>query len=147
MKENPEVKHAMEEPKMTKVEDESIKEVEDLKKVEEAKATTAPKYENVFAKYMMGKPLSSQDETVMKEVNNEYTHQTDNQQVMVPDTTLSGIFGLVAEQHPLYGDVNKINVHGGITIKKHKAIKAGDAAFVKEGVEAVDEENEFVDVK
>lgn len=147
MKENPEVKNAMEEPKMTKVEDKSIKEVEDLKKVEEAKATNEPKYENVFAKLLMGHKLDAQDKTVYEKVNNAaYTHQVANQPILIPETTMAGILGMIEEQHPFYGEIRKLNVRGNLTIKQHTSVDAGDAAFVDEGTPAVDEENTFAEI-
>lgn len=147
MEEKPEVKNAMEEPKMTKVEDKSIKEVEDLKKVEEAKATNEPKYENVFAKLLMGHKLDAQDKTVYEKVNNAaYTHQVANQPILIPETTMAGILGMIEEQHPFYGEIRKLNVRGNLTIKQHTSVDAGDAAFVDEGTPAVDEENTFAEI-
>ena len=147
MEEKPEVKNAMEEPKMTKVEDKSIKEVEDLKKVEEAKATNEPKYENVFAKLLMGHKLDTQDKTLDKKVNNAaYTHQVANQPILIPETTMAGILGMIEEQHPFYGEIRKLNVRGNLTIKQHTSVDAGDAAFVDEGTPAVDEENTFAEI-
>lgn len=140
-------------PQPAQVEDKSLEaqnseEVNDLSKVEEVKATVEPKYEDVFAKVLMGRDLDAQDKVVFEKANNAaYTHQVDNQPILVPETTLSGILGLIQEQHPLYGDIRKTNVRGIVTVKKHSAIKAGDAAVVKEGVEAENEENEFVDIK
>ena len=147
MKENPEVKNAMEEPKIVKVEDKSIKEVEDLKKVEEVKDVVAPKYEDVFAKILMGRELDPQDKVAYEKVNNvAYTHQVANQPILIPETTMAGILGMIEEQHPFYGEIRKLNVRGNLTIKQHTSVDAGDAAFVDEGTPAVDEENTFAEI-
>lgn len=153
MKDNPEAKAIFEEPKTAKVEDKALEnkkpeEVANLKKVEEVKDVATPNYEEVFAKVLLGRDLEPQDKAVYEKVNNAaYTHQVSNQPILVPETTLSGILGLIEEQHPFYGDIRKLNVRGGITVKKHKSIKSGDANTYAEGVEADYEENEFVDVK
>lgn len=123
-------------------------EVIDLKKVEKTTAASPAKYEEVFAKVLLGRELNPQDKVTYEEVNNSaYTHQVTNQPILVPETTLSGILGLIEEQYPFYGAIRKLNVRGSITVKKHKSIKAGDANTYAEGTEADDEENEFVDIK
>lgn len=146
-------KSVFKEPEAKPVENKALEnskpdEVVNLEKVEEVAKVKNVKYEDVFAKVLMGRDLDAQDKAVFEKVNNAaYTHQVANQPILVPDTTLTGILGLISEQHVFYGDIRKLNVRGGITVKKHVAIKAGDAAVVKEGVEAENEENEFVDIK
>lgn len=123
-------------------------EVENLTKIEKVTEVKSSSYEEVFAKVLMGRDLSPQDKVVFEEVNNVgYTHQVANSPILVPNTVLEGILGLIGEEHAFYGDIRKMSVPGTVTVRKHKAIKAGDAAVVKEGVEAENEENEFVEVK
>lgn len=130
------------------LENKKMDEVIDLKKVEKTVAASPAKYEEVFAKVLLGRELNPQDKVTYEEVNNSaYTHQVTNQPILVPDTTLSGILGLIEEQYPFYGAIRKLNVRGSITVKKHKSIKAGDANTYAEGTEADNEENEFVDIK
>lgn len=146
-------KAVFEEQKETRIENKSLEakkseEVLNLTKVEEVKDVVEANYEDVFAKVLLGRNLDKFEEAAYEKVNNAaYTHQTSNQPILVPDTTLSGILGLIEEQYPFYGDIRKLNVSGGITVKKHKLIKSGDADTYAEGVEADYEENEFVDVK
>lgn len=130
------------------LENKKMDEVIDLKKVEKTTAASPVKYEDVFAKVLLGRELSPKDKVTYEKVNNSaYTHQVTNQPILVPETTLAGILGLIEEQYPFYGAIRKLNVRGSITVKKHKSIKAGDANTYAEGTEADDEENEFVDIK
>lgn len=98
---------------------------------------------NAFAKTVMGKELSAQ-ETQAFEMNNMAS--TDNTGVVVPETTMNEIIGLVSEQYPFFGDAKKYNVTGIVQLPKHKAIKSGDAKGYKEGISTEVEENEFVRV-
>lgn len=145
-------KQTFEEPKPAKVEDKALEikkpeEVEDLKKVEEVKDVATPKYEDVFAKILMGRELEPQDKVAYEKVNNAaYTHQVANQPILIPETTMQGILGLIEEQHPFYGEIRKLNVRGNLTIKQHTSVDAGDASFVDEGTPAVDEENTFAEI-
>ncbi len=152
MKDSPEAKAIFEEPKPVKIENKSLEnkkpeEVANLTKVEEVKDVVTPKYEEVFAKILMGRELDPQDKVAYEKVNNAaYTHQVANQPILIPETTMQGILGLIEEQHPFYGAIRKLNVRGNLTIKQHVSVDAGDASFVDEGTPAVDEENTFAEI-
>ena len=104
-------------------------------------------YTDVFAKVLMGKDLNEAEATEFSKVNNAaYTHQAKDQPLLIPETVVGGIMGMIAKQYPFFGEVRKYNVKGNITFKKHSAITAGDASFVDEGTPAVDEKNTFVEV-
>lgn len=121
----------------------SLVHVTDTEKTKPVKAT----YENAFAKYAMGKPLSADEGAVLDSVNQvvnaAYTHETTNVPTLIPNTTVAGIWKLVEEQYPLFADARKFNVKGTLTINKHTGIVAGDAQWVDEGTQAEDEENSF----
>lgn len=152
MKDNPEAKAIFEEPKTAKIEDKALEnkkpeEVANLKKVEEVKDVATPKYEDVFAKILLGRELDPQDKVAYEKVNNvAYTHQVANQPILIPETTMAGILGMIEEQHPFYGAIRKLNVRGNLTIKQHVSVDAGDASFVDEGTPAEDEKNTFVEI-
>lgn len=93
---------------------------------------------NAFAKAVMGQELTSQE---MKNV----TYAEDNG-IMIPKTSMTEIIGLVSEEYPFFGDAKKMNVRGYLTVKRHKAIKSGDAKGYKEKEETEVEENDFVEV-
>jgi hypothetical protein len=84
------------------LENKKPEEVIDLKKVEkveEVKSVSKTSYEDVFAKILMGRDLDAQDKVKFEEVNNAaYTHQAANQPILIPETTMAGILGLIEEQ-------------------------------------------------
>lgn len=105
------------------------------------------KYEDVFAKVMMGQEIDHMEAVEYKRMNNvSYAHTASKYDMLIPDTVAKGIIGLVEEQHAFFGDVRKMNVKGKLTFNKHTGITAGDASFVDEGAPAVDEENTFTEV-
>lgn len=148
-KENP---AAFVEPKHTSVENKALEnqkpeEVINLTKVEGTKATVKPTYEEVFAKVLMGRNLDVKDQAVFSEVNNlTYTHEVANQPILIPETTMAGILGLIEEQHPFYGEIRKLNVRGNLTIKQHTSVDSGDADFIDEGTPKDDEKNTFAEI-
>lgn len=94
--------------------------------------------ENAFAKAVMGKELSV---TEMQNI----TYAEDNQ-VVIPTTTMNEITGLVGEQYPFFGDARKLEIKGNVILPKHKAIKSGDAKAYGEKVPTEVEENDFVKI-
>lgn len=104
-------------------------------------------YTDVFAKVLMGRDLNDVEAQEFTRVNNAaYTHQAKDQSVLIPETVVAGIMGMVSEQYPFFGEVRKFNVNGKLTFKRHTAITQGDASFVDEGVPAEDEKNTFAEV-
>lgn len=111
-------------------------------KVDEKKA-----YETAWAKAMQGKPLNKNEQELYDRINaeftNTYTHDTGNTSVLIPETVVAGIWSRATEGYPLLADVKKFNVKGTLTIKKHTAIAAGDAAWYDESTSTADEKNTF----
>jgi len=103
-------------------------------------------YENAWAKKLLNHALSVDETNIFNKINdlsNEFTHTTINTPTLIPDTVVAGIEKLMVEQYPLLADVRKFNVKGNLTMNKHAAINAGDAAWYTEPVTVVDEENAF----
>lgn len=106
-------------------------------------------YLRAWAADMQGRSMTAQERRVFKEVNakfnkqfeNEYTHDTNNTAILIPNTVAKGIWSRAAESHPLYADAKKFNVNGTLTIKKHTGIVAGDAAWYDEDTPTEDEQN------
>lgn len=94
--------------------------------------------ENAFAKTLMGKELTV---TEMQNV----TYAEDNQ-VVIPTTTMNEIIGLVGEQYPFFGDARHLEIKGNVILPKHKAILSGDAKAYGEKETTAVEENDFVKV-
>lgn len=105
--------------------------------------TTDKLYENAFAKVMMGMDMTQQENAVFMEMNN---HTTDNTSVMIPTTTLNEVITDIESQNPFYADVRKLKIKGNISLKRHKAITAGDAKAYLEIEETENEENDFDEV-
>lgn len=104
-------------------------------------------YETVWAKYMQGQMLEGTDlevfNRVNKRFNNAFTHTTVNTPTLIPETVVKGIWSRAEEMYPFLADVKKYNVQGTLTINKHTAIAAGDAAFYDEATATADEQNTF----
>lgn len=104
-------------------------------------------YLNAWGKTMMGKKLDTREQEVFAKINaefnNAYTHDAGNTAVLIPETVAAGIWSRAAEMYPLYGDARKYAVPGILSIKKHTAIAAGDAAWYAEATAVTDEQNTF----
>lgn len=72
-------------------------------------------YTNAWAKVMMGKQLSSDEQSLVQMVN-AYTHTTENTSIVIPETVASGIWDMVEELYPLWADAQKTYVKGNYTV-------------------------------
>lgn len=136
------------ENKTEKVVDEKmVSKVEENKPMDEKEV-----YKVAWAKSMMNKAMTEEEQDIFNNVNQNFrneegnggfTHNTTNTAVLIPETVAEGIWARAEEMYPLYADAKKYSVRGNLTIKKHVAIKAGDAAWYDEGTPTADEENEF----
>lgn len=79
-------------------------------------------YVNAWAKDMMGQKLTEGEQEVFNNVNsrfnNEFTHDTNNTQVLIPETVAAGIWKRAEEQYPLWADVRKLRVKGHLSMIK-----------------------------
>lgn len=79
-------------------------------------------YKNAWAKDMMGQKLNDEEQKVFENVNNrfqnEFTHDTNNTQVLIPETVAAGIWKRAEEQYPLWADVRKLRVKGTLSMIK-----------------------------
>ena len=130
------------ENKSVKVEGEKI-----VDGIIETKVDNKKAYEMAWAKTMQGKSLEKSEQEIFDKVNadfsNTYTHTTANTAVLIPETVVAGIWSRATEGYPLLADAKKFNVKGTLTINKHTAIAAGDAAWYNEATATVDEQNTF----
>lgn len=134
---------------VTDLENKSVK-VEGEKIVDgiiETKLDDKKAYELAWAKTMQGKSLEKSEQEIFDKVNadfsNAYTHDTGNTAVLIPETVVAGIWSRATEGYPLLADAKKFNVKGTLTINKHTAIAAGDAAWYDEATATADEQNTF----
>ena len=96
-------------------------------------------YRNAFLKTLLGEKLSEEEKRA-------FTHTTVNTEQVMPEELQNKIYSTMEEAHPLLADVQVLRTGAVISIVKHTAIVAGDAAVVGEGVANDDEENTFVNV-
>lgn len=95
---------------------------------------------NLAVRYSDGSKILGE---MTKEERDAFTHTTANSGAVVPTTTMTRIIELVESMSPMYDDAQKSGLTTGFAIPRHKAIKAGDAKVIGEGLANDDEENEF----
>lgn len=125
--------------------------LEDLKKIDDKNLKVVEAmnkemtYADVFAKAMKGETLSGEEIRIYDEVNieNVYTHTSENTPVVIPETVVDEIYGLIGEDYPFFGDTRKLKIRGKASIPRHTAIAEGDAAWYDEDTETGDEKNTF----
>ena len=100
-------------------------------------------YSNAFAKTLMGVELTPAENNAFMEMNN---HTTTNAGVVIPKTTLNEIITDIEAQAPFFADARKFEFTGTLSLPKHTAITAGDAAGYLETEAAAVEKNTFVEV-
>lgn len=124
-----------------------VKEGKIVDGIVENKTDDKKAYETAWAKSMQGKSLEKGEQELFDRVNHEfnnaYTHDTGNTATLIPETVVAGIWSRAAEMYPLLSDVKKFNVKGTLTMNKHTAIDAGDAAWHDEATATADEQNTF----
>jgi len=105
----------------------------------EIKGTESIEYKSAFLKSLLGEEMTIEERTL-------FTHTTANTEVVMPTELQNMIYSTMEEAHPLLADVQVLRTGAVISIVKHTAIVAGDAAVVAEGIANDDEENTFVNV-
>lgn len=106
----------------------NTKKKEDLYKTQE--------YTNAWAKIMMGKQLTAEEDKTFHLVNEAYTHTTENTPVVIPETVSAGIWKEIGEMYPYWNDVKKTYVKGKVTIIKKTS--SSKAAWYLESVKTDD---------
>ena len=84
-------------------------------------AIDTEEYRTLWAKEMLGQSLNSEERDLLNKVNDEYrefTHTTENSQILIPKTVAAGIWRRAEEQYPLWADVRKFNVPGNLSMLK-----------------------------
>lgn len=97
-------------------------------------------YVNAWAKSMMGKKLTDNEQALVQRVN-AYTHTTENTGIVIPETVASGIWDMIEEMYPLWADVQKTYVKGNYTVPISSS--SSDAAWYDESTETADGEEHF----
>lgn len=118
---------------------EKFEEKEERKQVANELTAGSVEYRNAFLKRLIGEELNEVEKRA-------FTHTTANSDAVMPEELQNKIYSTMEEAHPLLRDVQVLRTGAVISIVKHVAIVAGDAAVVGEGVANVDEQNTFVNV-
>lgn len=105
----------------------------------------ADTYKVAFAKSMLGRELDKQEQEVFNKVNREFRNATQTAEthtVVIPETVRAGIWELIGEQHPIFGDIAETKIPGAVTIIQDT--EAGtDAEWVDEDEESPEGELKF----
>ncbi len=110
---------------------------------EAAAAFESEDYKNAWAKTLMGRPLSDEESTIYKMVNEEFTHTTGNTNVVIPKSVAAGIWEIAGELYPYFADVNKSYVNGVFSMIMDDT--SSDAAWYTEDDENEDGKETFKD--
>lgn len=105
----------------------------DLSGMKWPEAIAQPEYRSAWAKDMLGRHLTKEERELYDRTNIEYrefTHTTENSQVLIPKTVVAGIWKRAEEQYPLWADVRKLRVNGNLSLLKGSA--SADAEWYEE---------------
>lgn len=101
-------------------------------------------YVNAWAKDIMNKQLSMDEQKVFDAVNSAFTHTTENTGTVIPKTVTDGIFKEVGELHPLWEDVLKTHVKGKVALLR--STSSSNAGWYDESTETEDGKETFDEI-
>ncbi len=105
------------------------------------KALESEEYKAAWAKTLMGKQLTQDEESTYAMVNEAFTHTTKNTSIVIPKTVTKGIWEMAAEMFPYFADVTKTYVNG--TLSMIQEATSSDAAWYEESQETEDGKETF----
>ena len=105
------------------------------------KAWASEEYKTAWAKTLMGKTLTSEEQSVYDMVNEDFTHTTGNTGIVIPKTVSRGIWEKAAEMYPYFADVTKTYVDGVLSMIQENT--SSDAGWYEEDKESEDGKEEF----
>lgn len=104
-------------------------------------------YKDAFLKFIRGNQMSAEDLGLIaqnnKEFTDEFTHNTDNTSIVIPETTQAAIWSRALEGYGVLQDITRLHTPGVLKMVKHKSIDEGDAKWYVEGTKTEDEKNTF----
>lgn len=98
-------------------------------------------YKTAWAKSMMGKSLSAEEQNAYQMVNEAFTHTTGNTGTVIPKTVTAGIWQEIGEIYPYWNDISKTYVNGILTTIV--ADTSTDAAWYDEDTKTDDGKETF----
>lgn len=93
----------------------------DLRSMKWDEAIETEEYRSAWIKDMAGSSISAEERGMLERINDEYrefTHSTENSQILIPKTVAAGIWKRAEEQHALWADVQKFYVTGDLSMTK-----------------------------
>lgn len=105
------------------------------------KAWASEEYRTAWAKSLMGKPLTGDEQSVYDMVNEAFTHTTENTGIVIPKTVSRGIWEKAAEMYPYFADVTKTYVNGVLSLIQEDT--SSDAGWYEENTENEDGKETF----
>ncbi|MDT0163825.1 phage major capsid protein [Bacillus sp. AG4(2022)] len=105
-------------------------------------AIETTEYRSAWAKDMMGLKLNEEERSFMDRVNDEYrdfTHSTENTQVLIPKTVADGIWRRAEEESSLWTDVRKLRVKGELSMKRSNGNSADGRWYDEDEVVETDQ--------
>lgn len=105
------------------------------------KAWASEEYKMAWAKSLMGKPLTGDEQSVYDMVNEAFTHTTENTSIVIPKTVSRGIWEKAAEMYPYFADVTKTYVNGVLSMVQENT--SSDAGWYEENTENEDGKETF----
>lgn len=112
----------------------SINKEEKMNTVE--KAWDSEEYKTAWAKTLMGRKLTNQENDTFKMVNEAYTHSTENTGIVIPKSVSRGIWEMVGEMYPYFRDVTNTYVNGVLSMIQEDT--SSDAGWYEEETETED---------
>ncbi|WP_017548655.1 phage major capsid protein [Salinicoccus carnicancri] len=110
-----------------------------------SEAVESPEYRSAWSKEMMGNKLTNEERELMDHVNTEYradfTHTTENSEVLIPKTIADGIWKQAEEVSALWAAVRKLRVRGNLTLITGE--KSDNARFYDENTKVETDELKF----
>lgn len=108
-------------------------------------AWSSEEYANAWAKKLMGKQLTQNEENTYFMVNEAFTHTTENTSIVIPKTVSKGIWEMAAEMYPYFSDVTKTYVNGVLSIVQEDT--SSDASWYEENTPTEDGKETFKEFK
>lgn len=99
-------------------------------------AWASEEYKMAWAKSLMGKTLTSDEQSVYDMVNEAFTHTTENTSIVIPKMVSRGIWEKAAEMYPYFADVTKTYVNGVLSMVQENT--SSDAGWYEEDKETED---------
>lgn len=102
-------------------------------------------YKTAWAKTLMGKQLTGDEQATFLMVNEAFTHTTENTSIVIPKTVTKGIWEMAAEMFPYFADVTKTYVNGVLSMIQEDT--SSDAAWYEESKATEDGKETFKEFK